>query len=93
MQIARVGENAFTQQKSSSADLVRGTLVDVIFKAGNTGPGAANHVSMCLPCPWSEFVFRGSLTFLDLQAGQMSIAERIIRRPICRRRTLLRSKP
>ena len=36
-QIARVGENAFTQQKSSSADLVRGTLVDVTFKAGNTG--------------------------------------------------------
>ena len=69
--IVRVGQKQFTEQKGGLADLVQGTLVDVTFKSGST-PAAATRVEV-LAVPGTNFVFRGSVTFLDLPSGRMSI--------------------
>jgi hypothetical protein len=71
--VARVGQAVFTEQHPGSADLMHGSLVDVFFKAGKTGPGAVTHVDV-LAVPGAEFIFRGNLASLDLRAGRMSIA-------------------
>jgi len=72
--IQRVGQVSFTQQPGGPADLVAGSVVDVTFKSGKAGPGIATSVNV-LAVPGSEFMIRGSLSFLDLRAGRMTIAE------------------
>jgi hypothetical protein len=71
--VTHVGQDGFAEQKAGSLDLVRGAVVDATFEAGKTGPGVAKRVEV-LAIPGSEFVFRGNLSFLDLRAGRMSIA-------------------
>ena len=71
-QIERVGQSQFTAQPGGPADLVQGSLMNVTFKSGKTGPGTATKVDV-LAVPGAEFVFRGSLAFLDLRTGRMSI--------------------
>ena len=73
MPVVRVGQSAFAEQKAGSLDLVSGAVVDVTFKAGKTGPGAATRVEV-LAIPGAEFVFHGNLSFLDLRAGRMAVA-------------------
>jgi hypothetical protein len=72
--VARVGQIAFSAENFGSADLVHGSLVDVTFRAGKTGPGVATRIDV-LAVPGAEFIFRGNLSFLDLRAGRMSIAD------------------
>lgn len=79
--VTRVGKGAFAEQKVGSADLVRGTLVDVTFKAGQTGPGVTKRIDV-LAVPGTEFVFRGSISSLDLHAGRMSIANASEKQPM-----------
>ena len=72
--IERVGQSAFRQQHGGPADLTSGSVVDVTFKSGKAGPGIATGINV-LAVPGSEFQIRGSLSFLDLRAGRMTIAE------------------
>jgi len=71
--ISRVGQKQFLEQKGGLADLVQGSLVDVTFKSGKTGPGTATHIDV-LAVPGAEFVFSGNLSFVDLRTGRLSIA-------------------
>jgi len=71
--IGRVGQAEFTGQQGGFGDLVRGTLVNVTFKARDNSPGVATAVHV-LAVPGAESVFRGNLASLDLRAGHMSIA-------------------
>jgi len=72
--IQRVGQVAFTKLAGGPADLVAGSVVDVTFKSSKAGPGIATGVNV-LAVPGSEFMIRGNLSFLDLRAGRMTIAE------------------
>lgn len=72
--IARVGQRAFSAEIAGFADLVKGSLVDVIFKVSKKGPSVATRIDV-LAVPGAEFTFRGNLTYLDLRAGRMSIAD------------------
>jgi hypothetical protein len=72
-QIERVGQTQFAEQKYGAADLIPGSLVSVTFSYGKTGPGTASHIDV-LAVPGAEFVFRGSLSSLDLRRGRMSIS-------------------
>jgi len=69
-----VGQVAFTKLAGGPADLVAGSVVDVTFKSSKAGPGIATGVNV-LAVPGSEFMIRGNLSFLDLRAGRMTIAE------------------
>ncbi len=70
--IARVGDKEFVAHNSGAADLIAGSLVDVSFKSTKGHPGAATRVDI-LAVPGSEFVFEGTLSFLDLRSGRLSI--------------------
>lgn len=72
--VARVGQSEFASQRTGTADLMPGSLVDITFKAGKGGPGQATQIDV-LAVPGAEFTFRGNLTALDLRAGRMSIAD------------------
>jgi len=74
MPIQRVGQLALSKQSSGPGDLVPGSVVDVTFKSGKAGPGIATGVSV-LAVPGSDFLIRGSLSFLDIRAGRMTIAD------------------
>ena len=72
--VARVGHEGFAAQKSGTTDLVPGSLVEVTFKSGKGRPGAATKVDV-IAIPGAEFIFIGSVSFLDLRAGRLSLQD------------------
>lgn len=72
--VERVGQEAFVAKKAGPADLTTGSLVDVSFKSVKGRLGEATRVDV-LAVPGAEFMFEGTLTFLDLRAGRMSIRD------------------
>jgi hypothetical protein len=71
--VIRKGPDALAEQDGRTADLVRGTLIDATFRAEKNAPGITTRIEL-IAVPGAESVFRGSLSFLDLHAGLMSIA-------------------
>ncbi|MFY9746573.1 MAG: hypothetical protein WA891_18480 [Acidobacteriaceae bacterium] len=71
--IAPVGQAALAVQ-SGPADLYHGMLVDVHFNSGDNGGGRATQVDV-LATEGSSYVFAGSLSFLDMGAGRMTIVD------------------
>jgi hypothetical protein len=70
--IARVGETNFVAHNAGASDLISGSLVDVSFRSTNGHPGSATRISI-LAVPGSKFTFSGTLSFLDIRSGRLSI--------------------
>jgi hypothetical protein len=68
--IVREGQPAFSNAHSGQSDLVKNTLVSVIFESGKQGRGVARQIAI-LATPGSDFVFAGHVSFLDMHAGMM----------------------
>jgi hypothetical protein len=66
--VVREGQRAFTSAPSSPTDLESGTLVSISFHSEGKGRGIADHVSI-LATPGSTFIFDGSISELDSNAG------------------------
>ena len=71
--IVRTGQ-ATGGQGGGVSDLVKGALISVNFKSDNQGHGLATQVSV-LATPGSTFVFTGNITFLDLRAKVLVVAD------------------
>lgn len=71
--VTRVGETSFARH-SSTADLSPGALVRVTFTASGTGHAVATHIDV-LATSGAVFTFAGSLQFLDIANGQMTILD------------------
>ena len=71
--IVRAGKAASVPGGGVS-DLVKGALVAVNFKSDSQGHGLATQVSV-LATPGSSFVFTGNITFLDLRAKVLVVAD------------------
>lgn len=57
---------------ASAADIMPGSLIDVLFAPGSGKGGQATEVAV-LATPGSNFVFAGRVTNLDLRAGVLSL--------------------
>jgi hypothetical protein len=74
-QFSREGQSGFAEGGSSSADLVRGTLVSVQFdSAAKNGDASASEVRI-LAVPGSAFAFRGKISSLDERAGRLVLVD------------------
>lgn len=71
--IAPVGQAAL-EAEQGPPDLYRGMLVDVRFTSGDHGGGRATRVDV-LATQGSSYIFSGSLTFVDMRAGRLSILD------------------
>ena len=74
MQALLVGQQASAVKPDGSIDLVRGSIVNVKFRAVSAGHGEATHVDV-LAVPGSAFTFSGNLASLDVQAGRLVILD------------------
>ena len=72
--VVRKGQNAFSSERSGTADLVIGSLVAVQFRAGGKGDAVASQVEI-LAVPGSTFVFSGSISSLDLHSGTLVLID------------------
>ena len=72
--VEHVGQSAQPGVKPSLSDLVPGAIVFAKFAPGGDGLGLATHVQI-IATPGSTFVFSGNITFLDLRAGKMVVAD------------------
>jgi Domain of unknown function (DUF5666) len=72
--IVRIDQIA-SSPPGGSADIARGTLVDVKFKLGRGGHGEATHIDV-VALIGSAFVFRGDVSSLDVKAGRFVITNR-----------------
>lgn len=59
---------------SRASSLVKGALVSVQFASGSDGQGVASQIAI-LATPGSPAVFRGNLTFIDLHAKTLALAD------------------
>lgn len=59
---------------SGASSLVKGALVSVQFASGSDGQGVASQIAV-LATPGSAAVFRGNLTFIDLHAKTLALAD------------------
>ncbi len=72
--IVRTGQAARQGATASPSDLTPGTLVSVEFTPGSKGQGIAHKVSI-LASPGEIFTFGGTLTYLDLHARALAVAD------------------
>lgn len=72
--IVRTGQAAKASGSATPADLIRGSLVGVEFTPGAKGQGVAQHVSI-IAMPGEVFTFQGTITFLDLHARALAVAD------------------
>ena len=72
--IVRTGQAASVSAASSTADLVKGTLLSVQFRPDNKGHGVASKIAI-LAVPGSTFVFSGNTTFLDLHSQRLVLLD------------------
>jgi hypothetical protein len=74
MMVTNVGQAAAVSESGSAASLIKGTLVSINFQSGSDGRGIAKRISV-LAAPGSSFVFTGSITYFDVHAGRLAIAD------------------
>jgi hypothetical protein len=72
--IVRVGQQGFASGQSGTSDLVRGSLVDVKFQAGQKGRGVATHIDV-MATPGSQFTFDGQISMLDFSSGHLGLLD------------------
>jgi hypothetical protein len=72
--VVRQGQGEFASASTSQADLVTGSLVEVMFDADEKGKALASHVTV-LAKPGSTFVFGGRLSGLDMHSGVLVIVD------------------
>ncbi|HVN92107.1 MAG TPA: hypothetical protein VMT38_00350 [Terracidiphilus sp.] len=72
--IVRVGEPRFTAGTSGPSDLVTGALVSVSFAADSSRRNVARKIEV-EAVPGAEFVFSGSVAFLDMQGGTLVLVD------------------
>jgi hypothetical protein len=68
------GQAASSSAPSRPSDLVKGTLISVKFESDKKGRGIVNQITI-LATPGSAFVFRGSLSSLDLHSGLLVLVD------------------
>lgn len=72
--VVRTGQAARRGATASPSDLAPGTLVLVEFTPGTKGQGIAQKVSI-LASPGEVFTFSGTITYLDLHARALAVAD------------------
>jgi len=72
--IIRVGQGDLYAVHSGSSDLIKGTLISLIFESDGKGRGVASQISI-LATPGSVFVFSGSLSSLDTHSGLLTLID------------------
>jgi hypothetical protein len=72
--VDRVGQDALPGKSSSIADLVPGAIVFAKFRPGGDGDGLVTRIQV-IASPGAVFVFSGDVTFLDLRAGKIVVAD------------------
>jgi cold shock CspA family protein len=73
-QYFRRGQASFAAVHSGVSDLATGSLVSVQFESDKQGRGVATQVTV-LATPGSEFVFSGSLSFIDMHSGLFVVVD------------------
>ena len=68
--VIRVGLKAFVAGQHGQSDLIRGSRVNVTFKADTRGLGVATKVDV-LAVPGAAFIFHGSVTSFNRSAGRL----------------------
>jgi len=71
--ITRQGQSTFASQSSGRNDLLPGALVTATFRHGQNSKDVANQITI-LAVPCSSFVFAGTISYLDLSAGVLAVA-------------------
>jgi hypothetical protein len=66
--VIREGQAASPSELPGLSDLVKGTLVSIKFQSDKQGRGVASQITI-LATPGSVFVFRGSLSSVDMHSG------------------------
>ncbi len=72
--VEHVGQDAQLGKTASVADLVNGAIVFAKFASAGDGEGLATRVQV-IASPGSVFVFSGNVTFLDVRAGKIVVAD------------------
>ena len=72
--VVRAGQGSFAAASAGQADLVVGSLVEVMFDADTKGKAVASRVTV-LARPGSRFAFSGRLSGLDIHAGVLVIVD------------------
>ena len=72
--VVREGQKAFTSGSSGRNDLVAGALVSAAFRRGQNGRDVASHIAI-QAIPGSSFQFAGTISYLDLSSGTLSVVD------------------
>lgn len=70
--IVRTGQPEFTAAHSGVSDLVKGTLVAVVFAPDRSGRSVARHITV-LAVPGSRFIFGGTISYLNMASGLLVV--------------------
>lgn len=71
--ILRTGQHA-SASSNAPAELIRGELIQAQFQSAGNGRGIATKIEV-LAAPGSSFQFAGTVTFLNMGAGQMVVTD------------------
>jgi hypothetical protein len=71
--ILRTGQHASASSKAP-AELIRGELIQAQFQSAGNGRGIATKIEV-LAAPGTSFQFAGTVTFLDMAAGEMAVTD------------------
>jgi hypothetical protein len=72
--IVREGQAKFISANSGTADLMRGSLVSITFRAGVSGHDVATHIAV-LATPGSTFIFTGNISVINLRDKYVVVAD------------------
>jgi hypothetical protein len=72
--IFREGPTTLSSAPSGASDLVKGSLVSIVFTSDRKGRGVASQIAI-LATTGSEFAFSGSLSALDIHSGLMVLVD------------------
>lgn len=72
--VGRVGERGFAATASGPSDLVAGALISATFEADAGHRNVAREINV-LAVPGAIFTFNGNVTFLDMHAGALVLAD------------------
>jgi hypothetical protein len=72
--VVRLGQSTFTSKRTGLSDLTHGALVSAKFAPNQQGRPVASQIAI-LAIPGSEFILAGSISFLDLNAGQLDLVD------------------
>lgn len=72
--VVRVGQPAFVRTQAEGSDLVPGSLISATFQAAGARRNVVNKIAV-LAVPGFNFVFAGDISFLDMGAGEMVLAD------------------